>query len=447
MKLFFQLVPRISFPNCISPTGSPRKSRQSWAAIFAVFFFWPLFLNAQTPTPACFLGATPWNAPTGSGNNGVAYGVAVDLSRYRVYYADPYYVSGGVTGAVFALDYQGDPVTGFGTNGMVPLPGAWGVAIGYCAYEGLYVTQNGTVNKLDANGVLMGGGWPTTLNSGGLRNITLDRSGNVYVVDSYTIYSLTSTGSLNSSLSPVDAWNQPSGLVMVGHVLYVADTVNDRIMGYPVSNPGSGVTILDNAATELSGLESAPYGLALDSQGRLYAAMGTGYDVFTNNGVSWSLSSSNFNAGLVNGSYGIGVDGLGAVYLAPVGGLQLMKMGPCFSQQQPPPRCTATPTPTLYYQGSNPPAPGQCFIFPSPVRGDHATLAYDMAESGRMDLKIWTYSGELAAGITDRKPAGVQETPFDLTRLAPRIYFYAVTLSYDSGRIEKIKPRKFAVIR
>jgi len=108
--------------------------------------------------------------------------------------------------------------------------------------------------------------------------------------------------------------------------------------------------------------------------------------------------------------------------------------------------CIVEPTPTPSYNGSNPPDAGQFFIYPSPARGDHATLSYNMAGSGQIDLKIWNEKAELVAHVTDQKPAGVQVTPFSISGFATGIYFYALTINYDSGRNEQIKPQKFAII-
>jgi hypothetical protein len=98
------------------------------------------------------------------------------------------------------------------------------------------------------------------------------------------------------------------------------------------------------------------------------------------------------------------------------------------------------------YTGGNPPGQGTCFIYPSPVRGNQAALSYYMAESGQMDLKIWNENGELALKTRDRKPAGVQVTPFSPSGFTRGVYFYTVTLLYDSGNSERLKPGKFAVL-
>ena len=107
---------------------------------------------------------------------------------------------------------------------------------------------------------------------------------------------------------------------------------------------------------------------------------------------------------------------------------------------------TITPTPTPRYPGNNPPGPGDCFIYPSPARGDHATLSYYMAEPGAMKLKVWNEKAELVNLVTDEKPAGIQVTPFSVDGFATGIYLYTVELSYDSGRVEKIGIHKFVIL-
>jgi hypothetical protein len=103
--------------------------------------------------------------------------------------------------------------------------------------------------------------------------------------------------------------------------------------------------------------------------------------------------------------------------------------------------------PTPAYSGNNPPTPGQCFIYPSPVRGGKASVCCRMAEAGQMNLKIWNEAAELVAEVKQHLPAGVQAMRFDLTGLSSGVYFYEATLRYDSGRVETFKPNKFVMIR
>lgn len=100
-----------------------------------------------------------------------------------------------------------------------------------------------------------------------------------------------------------------------------------------------------------------------------------------------------------------------------------------------------SPTPTL----ARPPGQGECFIYPSPVRGSQAAVSYDMAGAGRVDLKAWNEKAELTARVSEARPKGVQVTSFSTAGFATGVYFYALTLTYDSGRVEEMSPRKFVV--
>src|ERR1039458_2072785 len=98
------------------------------------------------------------------------------------------------------------------------------------------------------------------------------------------------------------------------------------------------------------------------------------------------------------------------------------------------PTVTATPsmtpvgTPTSSYEGFNPPASGDFFIYPSPARGSQATVAYNMAGSGQVELRVWNEKAELVTQVTDQKPAGVQATPFSISGFASGVYFYSLVI-------------------
>ncbi|HEY5039242.1 MAG TPA: hypothetical protein VIJ93_09250, partial [bacterium] len=101
-----------------------------------------------TPTPNCCLAAVAWVTPSLSG----AAGVAVDMSRQRVYAPDR------GTGALNAYNYNGTAVASFGTGGTVTGLQAFSVAVASCAYDGVYIVQrsaSGKVIKLDANGTVV----------------------------------------------------------------------------------------------------------------------------------------------------------------------------------------------------------------------------------------------------------------------------------------------------
>ena len=107
---------------------------------------------------------------------------------------------------------------------------------------------------------------------------------------------------------------------------------------------------------------------------------------------------------------------------------------------------TTVPTPTSSYEGLAPPSSGDFFIYPSPARGSQATVAYNMAGSGRVELRVWNEKAELVAQVTDQKPAGVQVTPFSISGFASGVYFYSLVIVYDSGTTQKLSPRKFVIL-
>ncbi|HTC20623.1 MAG TPA: hypothetical protein VK859_07245, partial [bacterium] len=82
----------------------------------------------------------------------------------------------------------------------------------------------------------------------------------------------------------------------------------------------------------------------------------------------------------------------------------------------------------------------------SPARGSQAALSYNMAGAGNVDLKIWNEKAELVARVTDQKPGGVQVTSFSIAGFASGVYFYALTIQYNSGLVQKIGPQKFVIL-
>jgi len=101
------------------------------------------------------------------------------------------------------------------------------------------------------------------------------------------------------------------------------------------------------------------------------------------------------------------------------------------------PAATSTPTPS---------ASGDFFIYPSPARGNQAAVSYNMAQSGQVDLRIWNEKAEIVTHVTDSKPAGVQVTPFSIVGFGTGVYFYSLTITYVTGQIEKMGPKKFAIL-
>ena len=214
---------------------------------------------------------------------------------------------------------------------------------------------------------------------------------------------------------------------------YFSDPLNNRVLKFVQAAAGS--VTYGYVSTITTGGFAYPHQLLKNGSGEIYLAANGGYWIFdpTFQVVLASCSS----ASVLYDAQGIASDSSGAVYLgSTVDNGALMKLG-C-------PVLTSTSTPA--YSGSNPPGEGQCFVYPSPARGDHATVSYYMAEPGKIQLKVWNHNGELVTEVTDQKPAGVQITPFSIAGILPGVYFYSLALSYDSGGIDKPKAGEFAVI-
>jgi DNA-binding beta-propeller fold protein YncE len=387
-----------------------------------------------TPLPGCCQYSNSWTTPSLS----TASGVAVDPYRKKVYVTD-----GGVS-QVKAFNYDGTVDTSF-AGGAVSFPGAFAVAAGKCAYEGIYVAQRelgepATVAKFDAAGNIV---WKTDpLPSTALRCLCLDDWGNVYVTsDTDEIFVLKPDGSMAATLTgPVGlgALNVPTGLLMTGLDLYVTDTENQRVVVFTESGANTYSYSMSRAVT----LPLNPYCITKDLAGNFYISSegsdGGGYGIYDsqfNPLTAWCSPS------WINWAFGIALDETGSIYVAGRYYNTVAKLQACFSQPalpdcQPPP-----------FSGAPAPRQGEGFIYPSPARGDHATVCYYMAEAGQAEIKVWNAWAGLVGSAKDRKPSGVQITPLDISALKPGVYFYDVKLSYDSGRTETIRPRKFAVIR
>jgi hypothetical protein len=106
----------------------------------------------------------------------------------------------------------------------------------------------------------------------------------------------------------------------------------------------------------------------------------------------------------------------------------------------PTPTPGASPTPTPASAGAGP------RLYPSPVKGTSATLAYRMRMAGTMECRVWNDNGELVSEIREATPAGDRTTVLSLAGFAPGVYYYSVRLRYDSGTEERFETRKFVVL-
>ena len=92
---------------------------------------------------------------------------------------------------------------------------------------------------------------------------------------------------------------------------------------------------------------------------------------------------------------------------------------------------------------------GDCdpFVFPSPVTDSTAGIAYCMAGSGVVKIKVYNEIGDLVSSTEESKSSGPQGSTVNVSKMAPGIYFYIVTMNYDDGSNKKHAKRKFAVVR
>ncbi len=104
---------------------------------------------------------------------------------------------------------------------------------------------------------------------------------------------------------------------------------------------------------------------------------------------------------------------------------------------------TFSPTP-----GTLPPAPpsGETYIYPSPARGDTATVIYVMRESGDVTLKFYNQTGRLVDTVLEPKAAGPQFSKVSVGKFAKGTYYYVLARRYASGAVETAAPGKFLVL-
>ena len=99
--------------------------------------------------------------------------------------------------------------------------------------------------------------------------------------------------------------------------------------------------------------------------------------------------------------------------------------------------CSPTPTP---------PAPGnKPYVYSNPSSGPTVQFVYNMADSGKADIRIWNASGVLAASLEDVKPSGIQQSTLNIQAFAPGHYFYQIDLKYDSGQEDRSPTQVLAV--
>jgi len=89
-------------------------------------------------------------------------------------------------------------------------------------------------------------------------------------------------------------------------------------------------------------------------------------------------------------------------------------------------------------------ASDETYVFPSPAH-QTAGVAYTMAESGTVRIRVYNAAGALVDFIDEAKPEGTQSTIITTARMAPGVYFYLLERRYGSGRLDRISTHKFVV--
>lgn len=126
------------------------------------------------------------------------------------------------------------------------------------------------------------------------------------------------------------------------------------------------------------------------------------------------------------------------------------------------PTLTFTPTQTLPYsptasptqspQTSAAPATpipdpgGGAYVYPDPVLGADAQLAFNLDGPGTAKVRVFTAAGTAAAVVSDSFSSGGTATlTLPTAGFAPGIYLYRLDLSYDDGRRTRLPTGKFIV--
>jgi hypothetical protein len=367
---------------------------------------------SPTPNPACCVGL---GAITGL--NGPA-GMAVDHARDRLYVTDR------VNNYLRVYTEAGAPVTGFNswTGGSfnqlqdVALDGQGNIYIADYSnrvIEKFNAGLNFLANIIDVTPDLPRGVWVDDQGS----------SQSVYIASQNNhIYRYDGSGTTYSAVVTFGTGlNVPTGLEKKGSLVYVADTVNNRVAVFDAASAYS------LAATYSFDF---PYFIHTDGGSNFYVTESGStqrLNTFPN-----GLTGFRNTCAVPNGAAGMAINSSGNVFVSEINGTAVTILQGCPSQP--------------LYQGNNPPSPGSFFIYPSPARGSQATVSYNMARSGQVDLRVWNEKAELAARVTDSKPAGVQVTPFSIAGFGTGVYFYSITLTYSPGVVEKLGPKKFVIL-
>ncbi|MGH7740346.1 MAG: T9SS type A sorting domain-containing protein [bacterium] len=427
--------------------SAKKKRRKEWVLVLAWVLGFPMIglaaINTPTPTEtwtplftatptatetpqvACCQGVTSLTGQSGHNLNGA--GMVVDPVRHRLYAAD-------FTGSkiqVFNSETE-NPVTFFSATETGSLIQPIDVALD--GDGNLYVAdeKNQVVEKYDANynficsigqslGATVVGVWADNqaVYFSTLEDFVYQYNG------SGTSYSLAATFGGPTEL------NHPNELVKVDGGLYVADTSNNRVVRFDTANPSAAPSVVQSSLL-------FPSGIRTDLAGNFYVTEsdnGGGTQFVDRYDPTFTALE---NQCVLPDVWGAAVNAAGQIFVSGLNSFSVTVLQGCALEP------TLTPTPS--YQGPNPPGTTDYFIYPSPVRGGQAKVAYTLKAPGRVTLTVWNEAGVKAAEVTDTHSAGSQSTTFSVVGWASGVYFCRLTLDYDSGETQKLSIKKFAVI-
>jgi len=351
----------------------------------------------ETPTPPYCFNCKWGTQGTGDGQFNNPAGIAIDNSSGNVFVTDQY------NNRIEKFTSTGGYLTKWGSSGTgegqfnylysnVPM----GIAVDSSGNVFVTDTANNRIQKFDTNGnfiTMWGWGVATGANQfetctsscqagvygssdGQFKNpmgVTVDSSGNVFVVDTYNnrIQEFTSAGGFITKWGSYGTgngqfWNPAGVAVDSSDNVYVADTSNKRIQKF--DSNGNFITMWGwGVATGASQFETctsscqagifgfgdgqfkSPFGIAVDSSDNVYVGGWGDYRIqkFTSSGsfiTKWGSSGS--GDGQLNSPYGVAVDLSGYVYVADTFNNRIQKFWLC-GVPTPTETSTGTPTNTL----------------------------------------------------------------------------------------------------
>ncbi len=153
------------------------------------------------------------------------------------------------------------------------------------------------------------------------QGVAVDRSGNVYIVDSGNgrVLKETLASGVYTESTVVSGLSQPQGVAVdtIGNV-YIADTGNSRVLK---ETPSGGAY---TESTVASGLNQAE-GVAVDGSGNLYIADPRNYRVLKETPTGSVYAESTVGGNGLFQPYGVAVDGSGNLYISDTSNGQVLK--------------------------------------------------------------------------------------------------------------------------